>query len=68
MINEVTRLQSENEKLRKINKVLMDRVERATDWQGNAFSLFQASIVLEGRVEERTIQLEATLRQLETVN
>ena len=65
---EAARLRTENEKLRKINKVLMDRVERATDWQGNAFSLFQASIVLEGRVEERTIQLEATLRQLESVN
>lgn len=67
-LDEVARLRAENEKLRKINKVLMDRVERATDWQGNAFSLFQASIVLEGRVEERTIQLEATLRQLEAVN
>lgn len=65
---EAERLRAENEKLRKINKVLMDRVERATDWQGNAFSLFQASIVLEGRVEERTIQLEAALRQLESVN
>ncbi|KIL99507.1 Sensory box histidine kinase/response regulator [Paramagnetospirillum magnetotacticum MS-1] len=65
---ELARLRTENEKLRKINKVLMDRVERATDWQGNAFSLFQASIVLEGRVEERTIQLEAALRQLESVN
>jgi signal transduction histidine kinase/CheY-like chemotaxis protein len=66
--DELARLRDENAKLRKINKVLMDRVERATDWQGNAFSLFQASIVLEGRVEERTIQLEAALRQLETVN
>jgi signal transduction histidine kinase len=66
--SELERLRAENEKLRKINKVLMDRVERATDWQGNAFSLFQASIVLEGRVEERTIQLESTLRQLESVN
>lgn len=66
--DELARLRDENTKLRKINKVLMDRVERATDWQGNAFSLFQASIVLEGRVEERTIQLEAALRQLELVN
>ena len=66
--DELERLRTENQKLRKINRVLMDRVERSTDWQGNAFSLFQASIVLQGRVEERTIQLESALRQLETVN
>lgn len=65
---DVERLRSENLKLRKINRVLMDRVERSTDWQGSAFSLFQAAIVLEGRVEERTTQLETALRQLETVN
>ena len=66
--DEVSRLQREVEKLRKINRVLMDRVERNTDWQGNGFSMFQAAIVLEGRVEERSIQLEAALRQLEAVN
>ena len=66
--DELERLRAENHKLRKINRVLMDRVERSTDWQGNGFSLFQASIVLQGRVEERTIQLESALRQLETVN
>ena len=61
-------LQHENVKLRKINRVLMDRVERSTDWQGNAFSLFQAAIVLEGRVEERSVQLEAALRQVEAAS
>jgi signal transduction histidine kinase len=66
--DELERLRAENHKLRKINTVLMDRVERSTDWQGNAFSLFQASIVLEGRVEERTNQLESALRQIESVN
>lgn len=65
---DIERLRAENLKLYKINQVLMTRVERSTDWQGNAFSLFQSAIVLEGRVEERTFQLEAALRQLETVN
>ena len=61
-------LQRENVTLRKINRVLMDRVERSTNSQGNAFSLFQAAIVLEGRVEERSGQLEAALRQVEAAS
>ena len=45
-------------KLRKINKVLMDRVEREMDAQsGTAFSLFQTAITLESRVTERTAEL-----------
>ena len=46
----------ENEKLRKINRVLMERVERSTDVQG-AFSLFQTAIALEKLVQQRTAQL-----------
>ena len=52
-------LSSEIAKLRKINQVLMDRVERSTDWQGSAFSLFQAATVLEGQIAERTAALRA---------
>ena len=48
----------ENEKLRKINRVLMERVERSTDAQGNAFSLFQAAITLEKMVQQRTGELQ----------
>src|SRR5208282_910996 len=52
------RLEAENTKLRKINRVLMDRVERDMDAQGgNAYSLFQTAITLEGRISERTAQL-----------
>jgi signal transduction histidine kinase/CheY-like chemotaxis protein len=58
-------LERENAKLRKINRVLMDRVERNTDFQGNAFSLFQTAIVLESKVRERTTALEEALRELE---
>ncbi len=61
-------LERENAKLRKINKVLMDRVERSMDFQGNAFSLFQTAIVLEGRVRDRTIELENALRELARSN
>ncbi len=61
-------LERENWKLRRINKALMDRVERSMDYHGNAFSLFQTAIVLESRVRERTQQLEETLRKLEASN
>ena len=64
----IAELEHENEKLRRINKVLMDRVERSMDFQGNAFSLFQTAIVLETKVRERTLELESTLRELESSN
>jgi signal transduction histidine kinase len=59
-----TDLLRENEKLRKIVNVLMARVERSTDAQGNAFSLFQAAITLESTVRERTLELQSLNRQL----
>jgi len=58
-------LERENQKLKRINKVLMDRVERSMDFQGGAFSLFQTAIVLEHKVRERTLELERALRELE---
>ncbi|WP_431856001.1 NahK/ErcS family hybrid sensor histidine kinase/response regulator [Azospirillum sp.] len=58
-------LERENQKLKRINKVLMDRVERSMDFQGGAFSLFQTAIVLEHKVRERTLELEGALRELE---
>ena len=64
----IAELERENAKLRKINAVLIDRVERNMDFQGNAYSLFQTATVLEDQIRERTAQLETTLRQLETTN
>jgi two-component system, sensor histidine kinase len=58
-------LENDLRKLRKINKVLMDRVERNMDSQGgNAFSLFQTAITLEGRVAERTDELTRLTHRL----
>lgn len=54
----------ENEKLRKIARVLTERVERSTDAQGDAFSLFRAAITLEGTVRKRTSELLAVNEQL----
>ena len=55
-------------RLEKINRVLMDRVERSTDLQGGAFSLFQAASALENKVRERTAALEEAMHQLEHSN
>jgi len=55
-------------KLSKINAVLMERVERSMDQQGNAFSLFQTAIGLEAQVRARTEELTSVLRRLERSN
>jgi len=55
-------------KAERINRVLMDRVERSTDLQGNAFSLFETAIALEGRVRDRTADLERALSDLAATN
>jgi signal transduction histidine kinase len=55
-------------KANKIIRVLMDRVEHGIDSQGNAYSLFQAAIVLEDKIRERTRTLEQAMRQLEQSN
>jgi two-component system, sensor histidine kinase len=55
-------------RLRKINEALISRVERSMDQQGNAFTLFQTAINLEGRIKARTEELRSTLRRLEQSN
>lgn len=54
----------ELQKLRRINTALINRVERATDLQGNAFSLFETAITLESKVRDRTVELEQALDEL----
>ena len=61
-------LERQNAKLRKIVGALMDRVERNTDQTGNAYSLFQRAIALEGEVQARTRDLQRTLEELNRVN
>lgn len=61
-------LEQRLDKLEKINAVLMDRVERSMDQQGNAFSLFQTAIGLEAKVRSRTEELTSVLRRLERSN
>lgn len=61
-------IERELEKLRKINGALMRRVERSMDQQGNAYSLFQTAISLEGQVRARTEELKSALNRLEKIN
>ena len=60
----VKNLADENQKLKKINQVLMTRVERSMDMQGSDFALFEHAILLEERVRERTEELERVLADL----
>jgi len=55
-------------KLRKINTVLMQRVERSMEQQANAYSLFQTAIGLEAQVRVRTEELKTALHRLERIN
>ncbi|WP_033920059.1 hybrid sensor histidine kinase/response regulator [Sphingomonas sp. 37zxx] len=64
----IAALEAEVTKLRRINAVLMNRVERSMDLQGNAFSLFETAITLEGKVQERTRDLEHALDALASTN
>jgi two-component system, sensor histidine kinase len=66
--DDVEALEQRLNKLEKINAVLMDRVERSMDQQGNAFSLFQTAIGLEAKVRSRTEELTSVLRRLERSN
>jgi len=61
-------LEREVARLRKINGVLLQRVERDMDLQDGAFSLFHAATNLEHKVRERTAALERTLLELERSN
>ena len=64
----IAELEREAAKLRKINAALMSRVERSTDQQLNAFSLFETAIALDQQVRERTQQLKQVLQSLEKTN
>jgi len=59
---------AEIQKLKKINKVLVDRVEHSMDQQGHGFSLFQTAINLESQIDRRTSELTSTLAHLNRAN
>jgi signal transduction histidine kinase/CheY-like chemotaxis protein len=66
--DEVTRLREQVRKLEAINAALMDRVERSSDLQAGAFSLFENALTLEGMVRARTGELEEAMIKLASIN
>jgi signal transduction histidine kinase/CheY-like chemotaxis protein len=52
----------------KIIAALIQRVEHSMDHHANAYSLFQAAIVLDEEVRARTAELHAALHDLEKIN
>ncbi|MCJ2182643.1 PAS-domain containing protein [Novosphingobium sp. 1949] len=65
---EVAALRKRVAQLEKINAALIDRVERSTDIQGGAFSMFETAISLEAMVRDRTGALEIALERLNAAN
>jgi len=68
LVDAKTNADAEIQKLQKINKVLIDRVERSMDQQGHGFSLFQTAINLETQIDRRTSELTSTLAHLNRTN
>lgn len=64
----VAMLEERIAQLETINAALIDRVERASDMQGGAFSMFETAISLETLVRERTAALEDVLARLSQAN
>jgi signal transduction histidine kinase/CheY-like chemotaxis protein len=60
-----------NEKIARQDRIiaaLIQRVEHSMDHHANAYSLFQAAIVLDEEVRARTAELHAALNDLERIN
>lgn len=64
----IAALEARVAQLETINSALIDRVERSSDFQGGAFSMFETAISLEALVRERTAALEDALSRLSRAN
>ncbi|MDO6694591.1 NahK/ErcS family hybrid sensor histidine kinase/response regulator [Aliiglaciecola sp. 3_MG-2023] len=66
--NELEQLRYENQKLSKINNVLMRRVEMGWGNHSDAYQSFEDAALLADKVKERTQKLQQTLHRLEESN
>lgn len=67
-ISELDALRYENSKLKKINQVLIQRIENGLGNHTGAYASFESAVILSDKVRERTIQLQQALNDLEDVN
>jgi two-component system, sensor histidine kinase len=65
---EIEELREHIRQLEAINAALIDRVERSTDMQSGAFSMFENAITLEAMVRGRTGELEVAMGKLASIN
>ena len=61
-------LSDEIDRLNKIVTALMNRAERSASNQHSDFGMFQATLMLESQVRERTEALEESLHENEKIN
>ncbi len=66
--DETAELHRKVAKLTEINRALMQRVEHGLDLHGNAYHLFQAAILLDRMVRDRTRELEQALEAVASSN
>ena len=67
-LDELERLRHENAKLKKINQVLIKRVELGWGNHSDAYQSFEEAAMLADKVKERTFKLQQTLHRLEESN
>ncbi|MDX9912598.1 MAG: ATP-binding protein [Phycisphaerales bacterium] len=63
---QIDALRAQVERLTRMNHALMDRVERTVDGSGSAFALFEANVLMQKTINERTAalnQLNESLRK-----
>jgi diguanylate cyclase (GGDEF)-like protein/PAS domain S-box-containing protein len=64
---DVQAMEGEIIRLNKVVQALMNRSESATNAQGSSYGLFQTTIMLQEQVRRRTEELEAALRENESI-
>lgn len=64
LVAQIQALQQENNKLRRINNALVERVESGTSQSSDAYAAFRHSVILAEQVRERTDALNQTMADL----